>query len=287
MDKTTIDYVKNNEIPLREFSLPEIMNPLHKDYGLSIFGAMRNCSSEAREKVIPRVFRFFGISQLLDGKGWRWTVEEGMEKVSSGSIIITTPDSVHDYGGKGHPFREDALCFSGPIADSLFSMGVINEGVIPICPVGELRPILELSMDPSRVSQIKALLLLQELLLTLSERRRLSDPERRSHMLNALLGRIMEQPEKWWQVSEMAEFCALSESHFRTKFIDHTGVSPKKYVDLVKIQMACEKLSGTRESVTGISRSLGYIDSLHFSKRFKLLTGLSPTSYRMKMNRAT
>lgn len=285
MDKSILLYGKNNEIIPKEYSLPEVLDPLHEEYGLSIFGSIRNSTSAARKSVVPRVFRFFGMSQLLEGKGWLWTVERGMEEISAGSIIITPPDYLHDYGGKGCPFRENALSFSGPIADFLYRAGIIRQGVVPGCPPGELLSILELAMNPGRESQIEGLVRLQQLVLELHKKQTLSDPEAKRNILDALLSRMMENPGKWWQVGEMADFCSLSESHFRTRFIEHTGISPKKYIDMAKMQLACEKLSGTNDSISGIANSLGYIDSLHFSKRFKLLTGLSPTSYRNKMSR--
>ena len=78
--------------------------------------------------------------------------------------------------------------------------------------------------------------------------------------LMQLLVELKRTLDKWWNVPEMAEFCNLSESHLRRIFHEHTGLSPKSYVDRLKMQKSCELLTQTSMTLAEISNALGYID---------------------------
>lgn len=285
MDKTTEIYSKNSDFPVHVTQQPEGIDSIHTVYGLWIFGAIRNSISPARETLNPRLFRFYGISQLLEGRGWRWTGQGGRQEFGPGSFIITTPGLIHDYGGLAGAYREDAISFSGPVADSLFNAGILEEGIFFTGSDRKLLSVIELSMNPSRESQMESNIRLQELLVGIHHMKRETDSDRRESVFKDLLGLIRDNPGKWWQVKEMARFCSLSEGYFRSRFQEITGVSPKQYIDSVKIKLACEMLAGMGEPVENIALKLGYVDPLHFSRRFKSFTGLSPRAYRISMSR--
>jgi len=287
MDITIINNGKKNDSSFQITEVPKGIEPIHTGYGLTIFGVIRNSYSAERTVVKPRMFRFYGISQLLSGNGWRWTEPEGRTEFISGSFVITTPGLIHDYAGNGTEYREDAISFSGHVADSLYNAGIIKDGIFFAGSDRKLLPIIELSMNPDRESQIEANIKLQELLLSIYRRSVDSRLNEKDYILDELLNMIRENPEKWWQVKEMARFCSLSESHFRLRFRGRTGVSPKQYIDSVKMKLACELLAGTDKFIEGIASQLGYVDPLHFSRRFKSYTGLSPTVYRATMSRNT
>ena len=78
----------------------------------------------------------------------------------------------------------------------------------------------------------------------------------------------------------MAELCNLSENQFRRVFNQHTGMSPKRYVDKLRMQQACEILSSTVSPIAEVAHQFGYSDPYHFSRRFKDIIGLSPENYR-------
>ena len=60
-------------------------------------------------------------------------------------------------------------------------------------------------------------------------------------------------------------------------------MSPKSYMERLKMQRAIEMLVGGREPVAEIGRKLSYSDPFHFSRRFKMVTGMSPADYRRSM----
>ena len=58
-----------------------------------------------------------------------------------------------------------------------------------------------------------------------------------------------------------------------------TGMTPILYLESVRIKKAQSLLTTTNFSVTEISQQVGFASSAYFSKKFKDLTGQSPTQY--------
>ena len=63
-----------------------------------------------------------------------------------------------------------------------------------------------------------------------------------------------------------------------------TGISPQEYLLDYRIRKACELLQNTDLPIAHIARSVGYEDSLYFSRLFKQHMKSSPSSYRHKKN---
>ena len=82
------------------------------------------------------------------------------------------------------------------------------------------------------------------------------------------------------QMTDVAEFVGVHPNYLATIFKKETNTTPKNYLTSLRIRKAKELLLETRDSVSYISQSVGFSDSLAFSKFFKKETGLSPLHYR-------
>ena len=82
---------------------------------------------------------------------------------------------------------------------------------------------------------------------------------------------------------EIAESMNMSYSLFRQRFLSLAGKSPGKFRSDEAIRSACELLVQTDESIVEIAAKSGFEDPLHFSRRFKEKTGLSPSSIRKQV----
>ena len=91
---------------------------------------------------------------------------------------------------------------------------------------------------------------------------------------------ITQNPERWWTVRELAEYCQLSDDQFRRNFSRFTGVAPKQYIEDLKLRQAAQLLLTSRMPVAKVAARFGYQDQFHFSRRFKLRIGVSPGQYR-------
>ena len=79
--------------------------------------------------------------------------------------------------------------------------------------------------------------------------------------------------------SDVAEFVGLSQSSLKKLFTMRMGQGAMSYFAEMKINRAKLLISEGKYNITQISLILGY-DSIHeFSRRFKKLTGISPTEY--------
>jgi len=84
-------------------------------------------------------------------------------------------------------------------------------------------------------------------------------------------------------ISEMAKSVGLNKNYFSTFFRVNIGVTPQKYIIRFRINKACELMANQGLTISDISRSVGYDDTLGFSKIFKKEKGLSPKNYRERV----
>ena len=191
-----------------------------------------------------------------------------------------SPGTVNRYGGcNDNYFFEDSVNFCGPVADMFMRSGIISNGLFPGGQIRKLRLVIDYFSDPAVDSQIRANIELQKFLIDLyfnkANRKKSSYP-----LMDELLLVIKENPRRWWRVEDMAEMCNLSIDQMRRIFFERTGLTPKMYVDKIKLTAAAELLLEKNCTVSEAASRFGYKDPFHFSRRFKEIMGLSPSQYR-------
>ena len=83
-------------------------------------------------------------------------------------------------------------------------------------------------------------------------------------------------------VADIASRLHINRSYFFEIFKATTGVSPKKYLENVRMQRAAELLTKRGMNVTVTASSVGYPDVFSFSRAFKRYYSCSPTEYAQK-----
>jgi len=89
------------------------------------------------------------------------------------------------------------------------------------------------------------------------------------------------------RVADLAAQANISSSYFFALFKQRVGRAPMDYFTRLRMQRACELLEGTSWTIKMIAYEIGYRDSLYFSRVFKLVNRVAPSSYRMELRKTT
>jgi transcriptional regulator GlxA family with amidase domain len=81
-------------------------------------------------------------------------------------------------------------------------------------------------------------------------------------------------------VPSLAQRAGLSPRQFARAFTEQVGVTPGRYVDLVRLEAAQRMLADTRDGVIGIARRCGYGTPEAMRRAFVRELEVSPTEYR-------
>lgn len=91
---------------------------------------------------------------------------------------------------------------------------------------------------------------------------------------------IHADPVRNWSLAELANLAGQSRSAFASHFKASVGVSPMYYLARWRMRLAAARLRRSREPISTIAASLGYLSDSAFSATFRRIMGVSPTRYR-------
>ncbi len=112
--------------------------------------------------------------------------------------------------------------------------------------------------------------------------KKMSSKSRNYMVMEKVIDYVMEHYSSAIEIETLANLVCLSISQFERKFKSTFGVSPLKYVSMVRIQAACQALAATDARISRISSENGFYDLSHFNRQFRSQTGMSPSAYRKK-----
>lgn len=84
------------------------------------------------------------------------------------------------------------------------------------------------------------------------------------------------------RVGDMATLCNMSETHFRRIFEDYINMSPMDYVNMIRVQKACELMKKSNDSMDLVAAKCGFVTTSTFNRNFKKFLDTSP--YQWKIN---
>jgi AraC-like DNA-binding protein len=86
-------------------------------------------------------------------------------------------------------------------------------------------------------------------------------------------------------VADLALAAHLSPSRFAHRFIAETGTTPRRFLRLVRINVAGALLSETDAKLECVAKRAGFYDGSHLSRVFSKCTGLNPGAHRRAARR--
>ncbi len=101
-----------------------------------------------------------------------------------------------------------------------------------------------------------------------------------SGKLEAIRDELLCNPEKPWNLTQMASRCGYSVSRFCALYKEKFGSTPKQEILVARLALAQNMLRYTDRSVADIAEVCGFTYTPYFTKYFKSATGLTPREYR-------
>jgi AraC family transcriptional regulator len=84
------------------------------------------------------------------------------------------------------------------------------------------------------------------------------------------------------QLSDVAEKCLLSSSHFSRSFRVSVGVPPRRWLIARRIDRAKKLLSAHGADLANVALDCGFADQSHFTRAFSALVGATPGRWRAR-----
>lgn len=99
--------------------------------------------------------------------------------------------------------------------------------------------------------------------------------------ISAAIDYIMMNLDQPIKVADLADACNMSETHFRRIFDDYVDMSPMDYVNLCRIQKACEIMKKGTESMEIVAEKCGFLNVSTFNRNFKKFIGITPYQWKI------
>ena len=99
--------------------------------------------------------------------------------------------------------------------------------------------------------------------------------------LNEVLSYIDEHLTESFNETDLAAIAGLSRSTFSRNFSKHTGLSLVRYINRLRINLACQLLMSDDDmKITDICFACGFNNLSNFNRQFAALKGVAPTRFR-------
>ena len=188
------------------------------------------------------------------------------------------------------PWEYYWIGFSGSNANEYLNRTSITNSCVANCEENSKIPQIILNMceisktyNPSKSDDILLLKELYSLLYTLIEEFpkpfEYKDKELHTYIQDAL-NFINSNYMHSITVQEIADYVNLSRSYLYKMFIKNLGISPQRYLINLRMYKATLLLKSTKLPIGEVASSVGYSDSLLFSKTFSKHFSMSPLNYR-------
>lgn len=241
----------------------------------------------------PSVRDHYLIHYVLDGKGF-FQVGDYTYNLEKGQGFLICPNTLTYYeADKSTPWKYTWVGFYGTKAEYYLKQANLTQespiftytrdSLLETC----LTEIVE-SSKLTKNKEIKLTGLLYIFLYNLISNSEMDTIKaslnlKEDYIKNALLYIERNYSRKIY-IQDIADYININRAYLHKLFKEMLNISPQQYLINYRIEKACELLNNPLLTIGDVSRSVGYYDTFLFSKIFKKIKGLSPSSHRNLIN---
>lgn len=235
----------------------------------------------------PGIRDHYLIHYIISGKG-TYDVKGVTHQLSAGDSFLVYPNTEVTYCADNHdPWEYAWVGFTGSDAAMILQATDFSKEnpVIKNTPEGEFIHKKILQIYDARGNEFEHAVEMTGRLYTLlasfmhSATQKVSSNSSQSYVQKGI-EYITSNYSYPITVEDIASYVGLSRSHLFRSFETVLGQSPKEYLTDFRIKQACYLLEHSNLSITAIANSIGFDNSLYFSKSFHKMKGMSPKEYR-------
>lgn len=250
---------------------------------------MEDC--KAGHSYGPAVRDHFLIHYVLQGKGY-FQIDGIIHTINKGEGFLICPDVVTFYQADTEdPWHYIWVGFNGLKAQHYLKQANLDalNPVFKYDKGDSLKDCMEnmltsISLAKEGETRIKGLLylFLSYLIEASQDNGTKAKPENQGELyVENAIDYIDKNYSRKMTINNLANYIGVDRSYLCSIFKSLIKLSPQQFLILFRLEKACELMKTTHLSIGDISRSVGYIDPLLFSKTFKKVKGLSPKDFRV------
>ncbi len=227
------------------------------------------------------------IHYVLSGRGY-YRLNGTVYRLEAGDAFLIRPDELIYYeADKKNPWTYTWVGFQGvKIKSYLERTSLLSSPVFHYGKDDRIRLCHEKMFEASHLPANRELMMnsiLYEYLFLLASkfpREQLSPREKQIGYVEEVLKYMESNYPQSISIQSLADSLGLNRSYLHRLFKSATGASPQEYLLDLRMEKACVLLRETDLAVSIISLSVGYEDTLYFSRLFRKKKGMSPSRYR-------
>lgn len=245
-------------------------------------------------KVTRENYRYCVLHYIIDGEG-HLTVNSSAYELQAGDLFILGPGESHSYAcDSPHGFDLLWIEFFGANSREIFSELQKNDIRIikppynedTVCCMKEIATYINenviLENDKLYTASHMVYKMICSLIIASKSMNRTEGPL--PNFINTVLEYIRLHLSHPLDITFLANLSNKSYSEFCKIFKKHIGCSPKKYVNIQKINKACDMLEHDCY-IDEISEKLSFCDTSYFVKVFKNHNGITPYQYKLNFTK--
>lgn len=248
-------------------------------------GHLRNTIHISKENM--RILGKYALVLVLEGSAYYEDTGKNQAKLESGHAILVSPALPHAYGSRdGAVWKQTYVVFDGPQFDLLQQSPGFREPqptwqVSAISSWNErLKSIFAQPTGLHPKQGLRQVSQFTQFLVDLATDA-LNPPHGPEAWLRKSIDLLGEaRGGTWMQPQQVSTEVGMSYENFRKLFAQHLGSPPAKFQKQRKIDLASAAIYRGATNFKQLAEELGFCDVYHFSKVFRQVKGMPPSTYR-------